>query len=38
MSRTEQAFTLPDFYLPHPARLNPNLERTRAHSATSSTT
>jgi germacradienol/geosmin synthase len=28
-----QAFTLPDFYLPYPARLNPNLERSRAHSA-----
>ncbi|MCS7483350.1 germacradienol/geosmin synthase [Umezawaea endophytica] len=28
-----QAFTLPDFYLPHPARINPHLERTRAHSA-----
>jgi germacradienol/geosmin synthase len=28
-----QAFTLPEFYLPHPARLNPNLEATRAHSA-----
>lgn len=27
-----QAFTLPAFYLPHPARLNPNLERARAHS------
>jgi germacradienol/geosmin synthase len=27
-----QAFTLPDFYLPHPARINPNLERTRVHS------
>ncbi|MFW5418723.1 germacradienol/geosmin synthase [Nocardiopsis sp. CNT-189] len=26
------SFTLPDFYLPHPARLNPNLERSRAHS------
>lgn len=26
------AFTLPDFYLPHPARLNPNLERSRRHS------
>jgi germacradienol/geosmin synthase len=28
-----QAFTLPDFYLPHPARLNPHLERARSHSA-----
>jgi germacradienol/geosmin synthase len=28
-----QAFTLPDFYLPYPARLNPNLEQTRAHSS-----
>ncbi len=28
-----QAFTLPDFYLPYPARLNPNLERARTHSA-----
>ncbi|MFF5991373.1 terpene synthase family protein [Prauserella flavalba] len=27
-----QAFTLPDFYLPYPARINPNLEGTRAHS------
>lgn len=27
-----EAFTLPDFYLPHPARLNPHLERTREHS------
>ncbi|WP_245930368.1 terpene synthase family protein [Allonocardiopsis opalescens] len=26
------AFTLPDFYLPYPARLNPNLDRARAHS------
>ncbi|RBQ16125.1 germacradienol/geosmin synthase [Spongiactinospora rosea] len=26
------AFTLPGFYVPHPARLNPHLERTRAHS------
>lgn len=29
-----QAFTLPDFYLPHPARINPNLDHARAHSAT----
>jgi germacradienol/geosmin synthase len=28
-----QAFALPDFYLPHPARLNPHLERSREHSA-----
>ncbi|MBP2324555.1 germacradienol/geosmin synthase [Kibdelosporangium banguiense] len=27
-----QAFTLPDFYMPYPARLNPNLEGTRTHS------
>ncbi|GII76783.1 terpene synthase [Sphaerisporangium rufum] len=27
-----QAFTLPEFYLPYPARLNPHLERARAHS------
>ncbi|HEX2314411.1 MAG TPA: germacradienol/geosmin synthase [Thermomonospora sp.] len=27
-----QPFTMPDFYLPYPARLNPNLERTREHS------
>ncbi|MET8141112.1 germacradienol/geosmin synthase [Sphaerisporangium sp. NPDC005288] len=27
-----QAFTLPDFYMPYPARLNPHLERSRAHS------
>ncbi|PSK97781.1 germacradienol/geosmin synthase [Murinocardiopsis flavida] len=27
-----EAFDLPDFYLPHPARLNPHLERTREHS------
>ena len=26
------AFTLPDFYLPHPARLNPHVERSREHS------
>lgn len=29
---TEQAFELPAFYLPHPARLNPNLEQTERHS------
>jgi germacradienol/geosmin synthase len=28
-----QPFTLPEFYTPHPARLNPNLQRARAHSA-----
>ncbi|HEV7974209.1 terpene synthase family protein [Amycolatopsis sp.] len=28
-----QAFTLPDFYMPYPARINPHLERTREHSA-----
>jgi germacradienol/geosmin synthase len=27
-----QAFTLPDFYLPYPARINPHLEQARAHS------
>lgn len=27
-----QAFTLPEFYLTYPARLNPHLESTRAHS------
>ncbi|GLU45723.1 terpene synthase family protein [Nocardiopsis ansamitocini] len=27
-----EAFTLPDFYLPHPATINPNLERSRTHS------
>lgn len=26
------AFTLPDFYVPHPARINPHLERSRTHS------
>ena len=26
-----QPFALPDFYMVHPARLNPNLERARAH-------
>ncbi|SDJ69910.1 germacradienol/geosmin synthase [Actinopolyspora mzabensis] len=26
------AFTYPEFYLPHPARLNPHLERSRRHS------
>src|SRR6266496_3995938 len=28
-----QAFTLPDFYTPYPARINPQLERSRAHAA-----
>ena len=28
-----QAFTLPGFYLPHPARLNPHLPGARAHSS-----
>lgn len=28
-----QAFTLPEFYLPHPARLNPHVDRARAHTA-----
>ena len=28
----KQPFKLPDFYLPHPARLNPNIEGTRVHS------
>ncbi|GAA2087938.1 terpene synthase family protein [Actinomadura alba] len=27
-----QPFTMPDFYLPHPARINSHLERTRLHS------
>ncbi|GAB7038722.1 MULTISPECIES: terpene synthase family protein [Catenuloplanes] len=27
-----QPFTLPEFYVPHPARLNPQLERARTHS------
>ncbi|HEY3683956.1 MAG TPA: germacradienol/geosmin synthase [Streptosporangiaceae bacterium] len=27
-----QPFVLPDFYVPHPARINPHLERTREHS------
>ncbi|WP_433269182.1 terpene synthase family protein [Actinosynnema sp. CS-041913] len=27
-----QPFQLPEFYLPYPARLNPNLERARTHS------
>ncbi|MEJ2854112.1 MULTISPECIES: terpene synthase family protein [unclassified Saccharothrix] len=28
-----QPFQLPEFYMPYPARLNPNLERARTHSA-----
>src|ERR1022692_1571728 len=28
-----QPFTLPNFYLPYPARINPHLERSRQHSA-----
>jgi germacradienol/geosmin synthase len=28
-----EAFALPEFYLPYPARLNPNLEHAREHSA-----
>ncbi|MGW4525756.1 terpene synthase family protein [Amycolatopsis sp. NPDC004378] len=28
----QQPFALPEFYLPHPARLNPHLDRARAHS------
>jgi germacradienol/geosmin synthase len=32
MSAKGQPFELPDFYLPYPARLNPHLERARAHS------
>ncbi|MBB5853364.1 germacradienol/geosmin synthase [Amycolatopsis umgeniensis] len=27
-----QAFTLPEFYVPHPARMNPHLEAARTHS------
>lgn len=27
-----QPFKLPDFYMPWPARLNPNLEAARVHS------
>jgi germacradienol/geosmin synthase len=30
--REMQAFALPDFYLSYPARINPHLESTRAHS------
>lgn len=29
---SKQPFKLPDFYVPHPARLNPHLEGTRVHS------
>ena len=29
-----QPFELPDFYMPYPARLNPNLEAARAHTKT----
>ncbi|MBT0771962.1 hypothetical protein KIH74_23675 [Kineosporia sp. J2-2] len=29
---TTRSFVLPHFYLPHPARLNPNVEHARAHS------
>jgi germacradienol/geosmin synthase len=32
MPTSGQPFKLPDFYLPHPARLNPHLARARAHS------
>jgi germacradienol/geosmin synthase len=28
----QQPFELPDFYMPYPARLNPNVDRARAHS------
>ncbi|HEU4533663.1 MAG TPA: germacradienol/geosmin synthase, partial [Polyangiaceae bacterium] len=31
-ARSKQPFELPDFYVPWPARLNPNLEAARAHS------
>jgi germacradienol/geosmin synthase len=27
-----QPFTMPDFYMPYPARINPNMERSREHS------
>ena len=30
-SNAKQPFELPDFYVPWPARLNPNLEGARAH-------
>ena len=29
---TQQPFELPDFYMPYPARLNPQLESARGHS------
>ncbi|TKK81050.1 germacradienol/geosmin synthase [Herbidospora galbida] len=29
-----KAFTMPEFYVPYPARLNPHLERSRAHTMT----
>ncbi|NGO67767.1 terpene synthase family protein [Streptomyces boncukensis] len=29
---SQQPFTLPDFYVPYPARLNPHLEEARVHS------
>jgi germacradienol/geosmin synthase len=32
MPSQDHPFELPDFYLPHPARLNPHLGRARAHS------
>ncbi|MDX2099003.1 MAG: family 2 encapsulin nanocompartment cargo protein terpene cyclase [Leptolyngbyaceae cyanobacterium bins.59] len=32
MSANKQPFELPDFYLPWPARLNPNLQAARVHS------
>lgn len=28
----QEAFTLPEFYVPYPARLNPHVEGTRKHS------
>ena len=31
-SKATQPFELPNFYLPYPARLNPNLEAARTHS------
>lgn len=32
MSKNAQPFELPEFYMPHPARLNPHLEGARVHS------
>lgn len=32
MSKATQPFELPEFYMPHPARLNPHLEGARVHS------